>query len=94
VDIQIGIYQTAVNQGLLYIICHTIKVKSGFFYLFKFEFVPNLWSPVPLYYDYILGGNFKLLAAYVHNSKQAPLSLLLQLLVNFGDDLCQQQKLG
>jgi hypothetical protein len=49
---------------------------------------------VPLYDDYILGGNFKLLATYVHNRKQAALSLLLQLLVHFGEDLCQQQQLA
>jgi hypothetical protein len=43
-----------------------------------------------LYYDYILSGDFKLLATDVHNGKQATLTLLLQLLVNFGDDLYQQ----
>ena len=52
---------------------HTIKVNSNIFYLFQFDLVPNLWCPISFYDDYILCGNFKLLATDVHHGKQATL---------------------
>ena len=54
----------------------TIKVNWNIFYLFQFDLVPNLWGPISFYDDYILCGNFKLLATDVHYSKQATLILL------------------